>query len=258
MNIGIEICLNGIESAMAAQQGGATRVELCDNLMEGGTTPSQGMVAMVADTLDIDVMAMIRPRGGDFLYSTMEFAVMERNVKMMHQHGIMGVVFGMLHPDGRIDRERTRRLIELARPMQVTFHRAFDMARDPYEALDDLLDLGVDRLLTSGQELNAMRGLGLIAELQKRAGDDLIVMPAVEVTVENARHIVEVARVREIHVGSNVERWVPTGMQYQNPRVSMGDDFELPEFAMPVTSAELVRQIVDVINRDSHDPQKIG
>ena len=173
---------------------------------------------------------------------------MERNVKMMHQHGIMGVVFGMLHSDGRIDKERTRRLIELARPMQVTFHRAFDMANDPYRALDDLLELGVDRLLTSGQELNAMRGLGLITELQKRAGDDMIIMPAVEVTVENARHIVEAAKVREIHVGSNVERQIQTGMKYQNPRVSMGDDFELPEFAMPYTSAELVREIADAIS----------
>ena len=248
MSIGIEICLNGIDSALAAQAGGARRVELCDNLMEGGTTPSQGMVAVVADQLDIGVMAMIRPRGGDFLYTDMEFAVMEQNVKMMHQHGIMGIVFGMLLPDGQIDKARMRRLIDLARPMQVTCHRAFDMSRDPFESLDLLLELGVDRLLTSGQELNAMRGLGLIAELQKRAGNDMTIMPAVEVTVENARHIVQTANLREIHIGSNVERQVPTGMRYQNPRVSMGDDFELPEYAMPYTSAELVREIVDAVD----------
>ncbi|MGB1249416.1 MAG: copper homeostasis protein CutC [Candidatus Promineifilaceae bacterium] len=245
--IEVEICLNGIDSAIAAQAGGATRVELCDNLMEGGTTPSQGMVAVVADQLDIGVMAMIRPRGGDFLYTDMEFAVMAQNVKMMHQHGIQGVVFGMLLPDGQIDKKRMQRLIELARPMEVTCHRAFDMSRDPFEALDTLLELGVDRLLTSGQELNALRGLDLLTKLQQRAGDDLIIMPAVEVTVENARQIVETAKVREIHIGSNVERQRQTGMCYQNPRVSMGDDFELPEYSMPYTSAELVQEIVEQV-----------
>lgn len=247
MSIVVEICLSGIDSAMAAQAGGAQRVELCENLMEGGTTPSQGMLALVSEKLDIGIMAMVRPRGGDFLYTDLEFAVMEQDVKLMHQHGVQGVVFGMLLANGRIDKERTRRLLELARPMEVTFHRAFDMARDPYEALDDLLELGVDRLLTSGQELTAMRGLGLIRELQARAGNALTLMPAVEVTAENARHIVETTNVREIHIGSNVERPLPSRMAYQNPRVSMGDDTELPEYAMPYTAADLVQEVVSAV-----------
>ena len=247
MSIKIEICLNGIDSAVAAQQGGADRVELCDNLIEGGTTPSQGMVAAVRDNINIDIMAMIRPRGGDFLYTDLEFEVMRRNVKMMHQHGIMGVVFGMLNPDSTIDKERTRELLELARPMQVTFHRAFDMTRDPLAALDTLLDLGIDRVLTSGQELTAWHGLPLITELQKRAGDDMVIMPAVQVTVDNAREIVQNASLREIHVGSNVERLRPSQMTFKNEKASMGDDVELPEYAMPYTDAALVNEIVTAV-----------
>ena len=247
MTIKLEICLNGIDSAVAAQAGGAHRVELCDNLMEGGTTPSQGMIDLVQETLDIDVMVMIRPRGGDFLYTDLEFEVMRRNVKMMHQHGVIGVVFGMLQPDGTIDRARTAELIDLARPMQVTFHRAFDMTRDPYEALDALLALGVDRILTSGQALTALDGLDVITELQKRAADKLIIMPAVEVTAVNARHIVTTANLREIHIGSNVETQRASGMTFQNKVASMGDDIALPEYSMPYTSAALVREIVEAV-----------
>ena len=248
MTIGIEICLDSVDSAENAQQGGATRVELCDNLMEGGTTPSQGMLAETCDRLDIDVMAMIRPRGGDFLYTEAEFAVMQRNVKMMHQHKVLGVVFGMLLPDGRIDRERTRRLIELARPFQVTFHRAFDMARDPYEALDDLLELGVDRILTSGQELTAMKGLGVIGELQRRAGDAAIIMPAVQVSAENAPHIIRTTGVREIHIGSNAAHRVASGMTWKNPRSSMGDDVDLSEYEVTYISAEKVAAIANAVS----------
>ena len=247
MSIQVEICLNGVDSAIAAQQGGASRVELCDNLLEGGTTPSLGMVAAIREAIDIDIMAMIRPRGGDFLYTDWEFEVMCRDTKLMHGRGITGVVFGLLNPDGTIDRERTQKLIELARPLPVTFHRAFDMTRDPLAALDTLLELGVDRLLTSGQELTAWQGLPLIAELQKRAGAAMTIMPAVQVTVENARQIVTTAKLREIHIGSNVERQIPSQMIYQNPRVAMGDDTDLPEYAMPYTNAELVREIVAAV-----------
>lgn len=247
MTIKLEICLNGIDSAVAAQEGGAHRVELCDNLIEGGTTPSQGMIEVVREKLDIDIMAMIRPRGGDFLYTELEFEVMRRDVKRMHQHGVTGVVFGMLNPNGTIDQARTAELIALARPMQVTIHRAFDMTRDPYEALDHLLEAGVERILTSGQALTAMQGLNLIAELQKRAGDALIIMPAVEVTARNARHIVQTANLREIHIGSNVETQISSGMTFQNEAVSMGDDTELPEYTMPYTSAPLVREIVEAV-----------
>lgn len=248
MTIQIEICLNGIDSALAAQQGGATRAELCDNLIEGGTTPSQGMIEFVAESLSIDTMVMVRPRGGDFLYTDHEFEVMRRDTKRMHQHKVMGVVFGMLNSDGTVDQKRTAELIDLARPLQVTFHRAFDMTRDPLEALDTLMELGVERILTSGQALTAMQGLETIAKLQKRAANDLIIMPAVGVSANNARHIIDTANVREIHIGSDVETNVVSGMSFQNPHVAMGDDTELPEYTMPYTTSTLVNAVVKTVN----------
>ena len=215
--------------------------------MEGGTTPSQAMIEVCSERLDIDIMAMVRPRGGDFLYSEAEFEVMKRNTAMMRQHDIMGVVFGMLNADGTIDRNRMRELIDLARPLKVTCHRAFDMCRDPFEAIDILLELGVDRLLTSGQELTASKGMGLIAKLQQHVGDEMILMPAVEVTVENVAEIIATTKVREVHVGSNVESPIPSGMRYQNPRVSMGDDTSLDEFAMATTDAKKVAELISQI-----------
>src|SRR5262245_53926414 len=135
----LEICLDSVESAVAAQQGGASRVELCDNLLEGGTTPSAGTIALARKYIDIGLHVIIRPRGGDFYYSDVEFEVMKYDIEQAKQLGANGVVIGLLTPDGAVDVERTHALLELARPMSVTFHRAFDMARDPHEALEKLI-----------------------------------------------------------------------------------------------------------------------
>ncbi|MBX2859352.1 MAG: hypothetical protein KTR17_11880 [Cellvibrionaceae bacterium] len=246
--IKVEICLNGIESAIAAQAGGAHRVELCDNLMEGGTSPSIGTVEAVREQLNIEIMAMVRPRGGDFLYSEHEFKCMQRDIAHMHSAGVDGVVFGMLNADGSIDVERTKNLIDLARPMQVTFHRAFDMSSNAMQALDALLDCGVDRILTSGHAPSAMEGLSLIAKLQSHAGNNCIILPAVNITAENARKIVASAKLKELHIGSNVETLQPSRMQFQNQTVSMGDDTSLPEYAMPRTNSALVAEVVKSVN----------
>ncbi|MFK7800483.1 MAG: copper homeostasis protein CutC [Anaerolineae bacterium] len=249
MPIKVEICLDGADSAVAAQEGGADRVELCDNLIQGGTTPSLGLVELVRQKIDIDMMVMIRPRGGDFLYSDFEFAVMHQNIKRLHGLGVDGVVFGLLNSDGTVDRDRTAELIDLARPMQVTFHRAFDMSRDPFEALDTLLELGVERILTSGQAVSALAGIELIQELQKRAGDRLTIMPAVGVNAQTGPILVQDGGVRELHVGSAVKRRIPTGMVYQNHLVSMGGDGEQSEFDRLETSADLVRDFVTAVGR---------
>ena len=140
----IEICLTDIESALAAQAGGADRIELCDNLVQGGTTPSLGLMTEVRRRLHIAVHVIIRPRGGDFCYSAAEFAVMQHDVLAAKEIGVAGVVLGVLRPDGTIDKLRCRELMALARPLSITFHRAFDMTPDPFAALDDLLELGVD------------------------------------------------------------------------------------------------------------------
>ncbi|WP_181243262.1 copper homeostasis protein CutC, partial [Chromobacterium subtsugae] len=158
MDIVLEICAGSPASALAAQEGGAQRVELCDNLLEGGTTPSYGALALARDRLAIGLHALIRPRGGDFLYSELEFEQMARDIELCRRLGVDGVVLGLLTADGDVDVERTRQLAGLAGPLAVTFHRAFDMARDPARALEDVIAAGCRRLLSSGQAPAAPQG----------------------------------------------------------------------------------------------------
>src|SRR5690349_2336120 len=167
--ITIEVCVDSVESAMAAERGGADRVELCDNLLEGGTTPSAGTIKVARQQLKIGLQVIIRPRGGDFLYNDHEIDVMKEDIRTAKELGANGVVIGCLTAEGDIDRDLTRQLLELARPMNVTFHRAFDMCRDPQRGLEDLVALGADRVLTSGQEASCLEGLELLAALQKQA-----------------------------------------------------------------------------------------
>src|ERR1051325_9028169 len=161
----VEICVDSAAGAFAAQRGGADRVVLCDNLLEGGTTPSAGCIRVARRGLKIGLQVIIRPRGGDFLYDDTELEVMRQDIRMAKEFGADGVVIGCLTAEGEIDQARTRDLIQLARPLNVTFHRAFDMCRDPHKALEELITLGVDRVLTSGQEASCIEGLDLIAAL---------------------------------------------------------------------------------------------
>jgi copper homeostasis protein len=236
----IEVCVDSVESAMAAERGGADRVELCDNLLEGGTTPSAGAIAVARERLGIKLHVIIRPRGGDFCYSDVEFAVMQHDVALAKQFGADGVVIGLLTADGAIDAERTRALIELARPLSVTFHRAFDMARDPYQALEDLIGLGVDRILTSGQEPSVIEGLDLIAELVQLAGERVIIMPGGG-TERNIGKVVARSGVREVHVTGTTS--VESAMQFRNPRVFMGGELRPPEYSRLTTDPERIRQL---------------
>ena len=235
----IEVCLDSIESVFAATEGGAERVELCANLLEGGTTPSPGMIERAREVCDAGLQVMIRPRGGDFLYSAEEFIVMQRDIAHAKALGADGVVFGLLQPDGKVDQKRTAQLLELARPLNITFHRAFDMARDAFEALDVLIELGVDRILTSGQEPNVLEGLDLITRLIERAGDNIIVMPGCGITPRNVQRIVDACNPKEIHVVGNAI--VDSDMRYRNPNCSMGTELRSPEYSRCVTSAEIIR-----------------
>jgi copper homeostasis protein len=194
-----EVCVDSAEAAVAAQEGGADRVELCSDLLEGGLTPSHGTLAVARERLRIGIMAMVRPRGGDFCYTDTEFAVMREDLLAAKRLGANGVVFGLLNPDGTIDRERTAELIALARPLPVTFHRAFDVSRDPFEALDTLIGLGVDRVLTSGQEPSVLEGLDLIVALVKRAAGRIIVMPGGGITERTVGRIAPVCDATEFH-----------------------------------------------------------
>jgi copper homeostasis protein len=200
----LEICVDSVESAVAAQAGGADRVELCANLNEDGTTPSAGMIAGARKNLSIGLQVLIRPRSGDFCYSTLEFEAMKKDIAVAGELGADGVVIGMLNSDRTIEVRRTHKLVQLARPLQVTFHRAFDVVVDPLPALETLIELGVDRILTSGQAKTAMEGLARLTQLAKRADGRISIMPASGINAQNIRWILEVTGVHEIHVGSAV------------------------------------------------------
>ena len=216
----LEVCVNSAVSAVEAQKGGADRVELCENLHDGGTTPSAGSIRFARHHLHIKLFVMIRPRGGDFLYSPDEFGIMKHDIAMARELGADGVVFGILMPDGTIDVERMKILIDLARPMGVTCHRAFDMTADPFQAMEDLIRLGVDRILTSGQQPTAPQGELLIRDLVNRSAGRIIIMPGSGVKEHNIERLVETSGVREVHI--HLEKQEPSGMQYKQASVYMG------------------------------------
>ncbi len=242
----LEICIDSVEGAMAAQTGGAQRVELCDNLLEGGTTPSAGMIALARQQIDIDLNVIIRPRGGDFCYSDLEFSVMQHDITQAKQLGANGVVIGLLNRDGTIDKPHTATLIALARPMSVTFHRAFDMATEPQQALEDLIDLGVDRLLTSGQESSALEGLDLIAALVQQAAGRISIMPGGGINERNLVKIVQQSGVNEVHM--TARSTVESAMIHRSTRAFMGGALRAPEYARQATDAQRVAKLVELLN----------
>ena len=187
----LEVAVFNIESAIQAQAAGANRLELCENPNEGGTTPSYGTLRVVAKTISIPVFPIIRPRGGDFLYTNAEFEVMKNDIQICKELGFAGVVIGLLLPDGSIDKERTKLLVDLAAPMAVTFHRAFDRCKDPIQGLHDIIETGCKRILTSGQVPSAPDALDLLQTLVHEAGDKIIIMPGSGVrgnNIENIKH----------------------------------------------------------------------
>ena len=241
----IEVCANSVASALAGQAGGAARVELCAALIEGGLTPSPAALEIAREKLRIQLNVLIRPRGGDFCYDDLEFAAMLRDITFCKRVGVDGVVIGILHPDGAVDVARTRELVAAARPMSVTFHRAFDMAADPFRALDDVLSLGVERLLTSGQRGSAVQGKELISELVRRAGDRLIVMPGAGISDGNIRELIAATGAREYHLSG--QKKLDSRMVCRNPHVFMGVP-GLPEYEIGVTDEENIRRVVQAAN----------
>jgi copper homeostasis protein len=199
MSYKLEVIAFTIESCLIIQQSGAHRIELCDNAFEGGTTPSYGMIKAAREKVTIDLFPIIRPRGGDFLYNEDEFKIIWQDVKLCKQLGCNGVVTGFLNADGSIDIKRTSHIVEIAHPMQVTFHRAFDHCKDPFKAVEQLVDAGCSRILTSGQQPMAAEGADLIAHLIKFAGGKIILMPGSGVRNENIKMLADKTGAVEFH-----------------------------------------------------------
>ena len=216
----IEVCVDSVASALAAERGGAGRVELCSDLLEGGVTPSAGLIELVRARTSIGLQVMIRPRGGDFCYTPEEFETMKRDIIAAKKLGASGVVVGILGADGSVDIERTRELVELARPLNVTFHRAFDMSADLFRALESICATGADRLLTSGGKKTALEAVQQIARLVEAARGRVAIMACGGINNQNAASIIEQTGVREIHVG--LRSPVTSPMLHRNPELSMG------------------------------------
>lgn len=209
----VEICVGDLASAIAAQVGGADRVELCDNLAVGGTSPSAGTIAESCRRLSIPVHVLIRPRGGDFIYAEPEIAVIRRDIEVARDLGAAGVVLGVLTPEGAIDRDETASLVALARPLFVTFHKAFDQTSDPLEALDTLIALGIDRVLTSGGRPTALEGIEALANLVDRAADRITIMAGGRLSTGNLETVIRQSRVRDVHLGSAASRTIESPMR---------------------------------------------
>ena len=208
----LEIASFTIESAIAAEKAGADRIELCDNPNDGGTTPSYGMLVLAKACLSIPVFPMIRPRGGDFLYTETSFEIMRKDVKLCRELGFEGVVMGMLTKDGNIDEMNVSKLIALAYPMEVTFHRAFDRVRDPFESLEKLISIGVQRILTSGLKPTALDGIELISTLVKQANGRISIMPGSGVRDTNLLEIKQRSGAQEFHTAAR--KLHPSGMVF--------------------------------------------
>ena len=237
-----EICVDSVAGVKAAREAGADRVELCANLVEGGTTPSLGAIRAARAVADLRLHVMIRPRGGDFLYDPDEFAQMETDIAAAKAEGADGVVFGLLLADGRIDAERTTKLIAAARPLAVTFHRAFDLATDPVASLKTLIELGVERVLTSGQEETALKGLPVICDLIHRADGRIIVLPGGGINAGNARLIARQSGCRELHFAALEP--VPSPMKFRRAGIPMGGAAPTGEYARTATTVQAIRTIM--------------
>lgn len=245
-----EICVDSPEGVIAARDGQADRVELCDNLFEGGTTPSIGAIKMARRVGGIKLHVMIRPRGGDFLYSDVEFETMKFDIEAARSSRVDGIVIGILITDGNVDKERTTELVTLARPMSVTFHRAFDLCRDPFAELESLIEIGVDRVLTSGQQPDALAGAETIKKLVEAAGERIVVMACGGIDETNAAEVVAATAASELHFTAFEE--CVSDMEYKNEDVAMGSDVAPSEYVRRVTSAEKVNAVIEAIKNSEN------
>ena len=224
--IKIEVCAFSLESCLAAEKGGANRIELCGSMYEGGTTPSAGLIQIVKQRINIEIHAMIRPRGGDFCYSEEEISVMQADIRMAKELGCEGIVLGILQTNGRVNIAQTKELVALAKPMIVTFHRAIDMTPDYLEALEDIIETGCERILTSGQKNTAIKGIKNIKTLVEKANGRIEIMAGSGVNIDNAQALMHTG-VNALHLTGKSIR--DSEMVYRKEGNAMGGLSEVPE-----------------------------
>ena len=251
----IEICANSVDSAVKAQEGGAYRVELCAGIPEGGTTPPFGDMRMARQLLQqTKLHVIIRPRGGDFLYSPLEQEIMLHDIKVARQLGADGVVFGCLTAEGDVDMDAMKKLMNAVGDMNVTFHRAFDMCKDPKKALEQIIELGCTRILTSGQEANAVKGIPLLKELVEIADGRIIIMPGCGVNPSNIRQIAEETGASEFHFSGRSS--YESEMIFRNPKVSMGGTVKIEEYQRDITNPDIVKAaLAELAIKDEKDAE---
>ncbi len=246
MDFKIEICANSLDSALNAQTAGADRVELCAGIPEGGTTPSFGTILHARDLLTTtELNVIIRPRGGDFLYSDLELDAMFDDIRAARELGVDGVVFGCLDEEGNVNMDVMRILVAEAGDMNITFHRAFDMCRNPRRALEDLIDLGINHVLTSGAQATAELGIPLLKSLVEQADGRITVMPGCGINALNIKKIAQETGAREFHFSARTS--IESEMVFRNPNVSMGGTVHIDEYKTEVTDPGLVKAAIDAL-----------
>ncbi|MBP1924840.1 copper homeostasis protein [Sedimentibacter acidaminivorans] len=240
----LEVCVDSYTSLMIAKDAGADRIELCSSLNIGGITPSYGLMKMAKEVEDIEIFVMIRPRSGDFLYDNNEFQTMKRDIEIVKELGFDGIVTGILLSDGRIDIDRMNELVYFANPLKVVFHRAFDDAKDPVLDISKLIDMGVCRILTSGQRVNALEGAEYIAKMQADFGKNITIMPGCGVNANNIKKIYEITGCSHYHMSGKVN--IGSKMEYRGNIMRMSTPQS--EFIVERSDYDLIKKARDVID----------
>ncbi|MEQ8245347.1 copper homeostasis protein CutC [Fulvivirga sp.] len=246
MGYQLEICANSVQSVINAELAGADRVELCDNLWEGGTTPSAASIKLAKERTNIPIYILVRPRGGDFVYSDLEFEIIKEDIKICKELGVEGIVSGVLNTDGTLDKARTRELVELSKPLPFTFHRAFDVANDPLQALEDIIDCGAARILTSGQKNSAIEGIDLLKQIQEKAAGRIVIMPGGGINASNIEELLTIG-CHEFHMsGKKAQKSMA-----KPSHVNMNSSKDIPENIIFTSDIGTIRSVIEKIDVDS-------
>lgn len=245
----LEVCVDSYTSMVTAKNAGADRIELCSALNIGGLTPSYGLMKKAKEIEDIEIFVMIRPRCGDFLYDDNEFETMKQDINIAKQMGFDGIVTGILLPDGRIDIDRIKELVKVAHPLKVVLHRAFDHAKNPIQDIPKLIDIGVCRILTSGQRVNALEGANYIAKAQEKFGDSITIMPGCGINAGNIDQIYKITKCSHYHMSGKID--VGSQMEYRECIKRM--DTSETEYIVERADYKLIKKVRDIIDNIEND-----